>query len=82
MRRQPELSDAIPYAFRPVWIVISGKKVPMDIIERLHPFDRRPKRNGVRRFVVVDIAGHENVTGAMRSSQRAEALDSCEPGVP
>ena len=79
MRGQSKLGDAIPHAFRPMGVVVSGKKMPLDIRERFHPLNRCSKRNRIRRFIVVDITGDQDVPHAVWPRQLSKPLDCSEP---
>jgi hypothetical protein len=59
-------------------IMISGKQMPLNVRERLHPLNWCPKRNRVWRFVVIDVTGDEYVLGAVCARQLSEALDRAE----
>jgi hypothetical protein len=55
-------------------IVVSRKEMPMNVRERLHPFDWRSKRNRVWRFGVVDIASHKYVLDTVCARKLSKSL--------
>ena len=76
------MNHSIPYALRPMRIMVAGKKMPANIRKRLHPLDWRPQRDNVRRLAVVDVARDQNMRSAARAGQFTEALDRGETRLP